>query len=86
MSYNFDSWGMYHKTYYSHNLRISVISKSVCPCKPFQPSLMVRLGANLGVDHLTGASLGKVLALSANIRLGWNRLPWTNTLTYYGNL
>jgi hypothetical protein len=30
-----DSWGLYHKTYYGRNLRISVISLSVCPWEAF---------------------------------------------------
>jgi hypothetical protein len=29
--------------------------------------------------------LGRLLALLANIRLGWKDLPGTNTLAYYGN-
>jgi hypothetical protein len=28
---------------------------------------------------------GRLLALPANIRLGWKGLPETNTLTYYEN-
>jgi hypothetical protein len=28
-------WGLYHKTYYGHNLRNSVISLSVCPWQAF---------------------------------------------------
>ncbi len=31
-----NTWGLYHKTYYGHNLRISVISQSVCPWPAFQ--------------------------------------------------
>ncbi len=29
------AWGLYHKTYYGHNLRISVMSQSVCPWQAF---------------------------------------------------
>ncbi len=32
------------------------------------------------MQHLKGASLGKALALPANLRLGWRGLPATNTL------
>jgi hypothetical protein len=38
------------------------------------------------VEQLKGVSLGKTLALPANIRLGWKGLPRTNTLAYYENL
>ncbi len=31
---------LYHKTYYGHNLQISVISWSVCPCQAFPAYLM----------------------------------------------
>jgi hypothetical protein len=41
-------------------------------------------GAQPRVEHLSGASLlGNLQALLANIRLGWNSLPETNTLAYY---
>ncbi len=38
--YGLDSKGLCSKTFYGSNLRIFVISKGVCPYKPFQPSLM----------------------------------------------
>ncbi len=38
--YDIDSRGLYSKTFYGRNLQIFVISKGVCPGKPFQPSLM----------------------------------------------
>jgi len=39
------------------------------------------------VKHLSGAPLyGRLLALLANIRLGWKRLPGTNALAYYEKL
>jgi hypothetical protein len=54
------------------------------PGKPFQPSLMFAGKAEpTQVKKLLGAPL---LALPANIRLGWKGLPGTNTLAYYGNL
>jgi hypothetical protein len=35
---------------------------------------------------LSGATLyGKLLALFTNVRLGWKRLPRTNTPAYYEN-
>jgi len=33
--YEYEPWGLYHKTYYGRNLWISVISKSVCPWQAF---------------------------------------------------
>jgi hypothetical protein len=39
----------------------------------------------LGVEHHSGAPRSKALALIANIRLAWRRLPGTNTLAYYEN-
>ncbi len=38
--YDIDSRGLYSKTFYGRNLRIFLISKGVCPGKPFQPCLM----------------------------------------------
>ncbi len=36
------------------------------------------------VQHLSGAPLkGKLMALPANIRLGWKDQPGTNNLAYY---
>jgi hypothetical protein len=35
------------------------------------------------VEQLKVNSLGKALALPANIRLGWKGLPGTNALAYY---
>ena len=43
----------------------------------------MRLGAYPRVENMKGVSLGKALALPANIRLGWKGLPGTNTLAYY---
>jgi hypothetical protein len=38
------------------------------------------------VKHLSGAPLqGMLLALPANIRLGWKYLPGANILAYYKN-
>jgi len=51
---------------------------------PLKLSLMFvgKAGAYPRLEHLKGASLGKALALPANIRLG---LPGTNTLAYNEN-
>jgi hypothetical protein len=46
--------------------------------------LWIRSWAYPRVEHLKGASLGYAPALPTNIRLGWNGLPGTNTLAYYG--
>jgi hypothetical protein len=53
-----DQLGPYFKTFYGRNLRILVISYSVCPGKPFQLSLMFWLGTYHRVEHLEYASLG----------------------------
>jgi hypothetical protein len=38
------------------------------------------------VKHFSGAPLyGRLLALQANIKLGWKGLPETNTQAYYEN-
>jgi hypothetical protein len=48
--------GLFYKTYYSRNLRISVISYSVLPVKPLQPSLVFagKAGAYLSEAPFTG--------------------------------
>jgi len=46
----------------------------------------VRPGAHPRVEYLKGASLRQAPALPANIRLGWESLPGTNTLAYYQHL
>ncbi len=43
-------------------------------------------GAYPRVEHLKGAYFMKAPALPTNIRLGWNGLPGTNTLTYNENV
>ncbi len=57
------------------------------PGKPFQPNLMFAGKARAyPSEALSGAPLyGKLLALPANIRLGWKGLPGTNTQAYYEN-
>ncbi len=47
--------------------------------KPFQPSLMF-VGMALPTK---GTTLRSTLALPANIRQGWEVLPWANTQAYY---
>ncbi len=51
--------GLYHKTYYGRNLRISVISKSA-PGKPLQPSLVFarKAGAHLSESLFRCSTLG----------------------------
>jgi hypothetical protein len=58
--------------------------KLFVPDRLFQPSLiLVRLEPSQ-IQNLSGAPLqGKLLALSANIRLVWKGLLETNTLAYY---
>ena len=53
------TWGLYHKTYYGRNLRISVISKST-PGKPLQPSLVFarKAGAYQSEAHFRCSTLG----------------------------
>ncbi len=58
-----------------------VISWSVCPFKPFQPNLMFVVRPK---PTLSGASLCDIiLALPANIILGWTNLAVISTLAYY---
>ncbi len=47
---------------------------------------MVRPGAYRKVEHIKGALLRWAPVLLTNIRIGWNSLPETTTLTYYANL
>ncbi len=55
------------------------------PGKPFQPSLMfvgeARSLPKIGASERCFIHVGT--ALPENIRLGWEGLPGTNTLTYY---
>ncbi len=51
------------------------------PGKQFQPSLVYL--NSLTMEYLKGVSLGYVLALLGNIRLGWKGLPETNPVAYY---
>jgi hypothetical protein len=49
--------------------------------KPFQPSLMF---ASKAGEYPSEAPVeDRLLALPADIRLGWNGLSGTNTLAYY---
>ncbi len=79
-----------YQTLYVRNLRIFVISQSVCPCQPFHSwvgsrpysktldqavqCLQVRPEAYPRVEHTKVASLGLAPALLANITLGWKDL------------
>ncbi len=56
-----------------------VISKSVCPCRPFKPSLMFAAKAILSRTPLKG----RLLAFFPNIRLDWKCLPRVNAQAYY---
>ncbi len=81
-------WGLYHKTHYGRNLRISIISQLFVPCKPFQPSLVLagKSGAYLSEAPFRCSLNGRLQALPTKTRLGWKGLPGTNTLANYGNL
>ncbi len=65
----------------------SLQARVFVPGKPFQSSLMFAGKAGVTrVKLLSGAPLfGRLLALPANIRLGWKCLPGINTLAYYEN-
>jgi len=76
------SWTQCYQTFFDRKLQIFEISDSVCPCRP-SPMFVSKAGAYPRVEHQKGASLDKALALFANISLGWNGFPWTNTLAYY---
>ncbi len=55
-----------YKTFYGRNLRIFIISKSVCTCQAFLPSLMfaVKAGAYPSEALFTRATLGKAPGLT----------------------
>jgi hypothetical protein len=77
-----------YKNFFVRNLRIFVISLSVCPWQTFPAKPIVcfiRPGAYPMVEHLKGSSIGQVPALQTHIRLSWKGLLWTNTLAYYEN-
>ncbi len=76
--YNIVPRGLYHKTYYGHNLQISMESLSLANLSSLIQCLWVRLRAYPRVYHLKGASVGQLLALATNIRLGWNSLSGTS--------
>ncbi len=66
------------------NLRIFVISQSVCPWQAFPAESNV--GMNLSYSRTPERCFTQVgSGLPANIRLSWKRLPLTNTLAYYEN-
>ncbi len=76
------------KTFYIRNLRVFVISLSVCPWKDFPAEFDVRGLRFLPRqgEHFSGAILlGRLLILPENIRLGRRGLLRTNTLAYYKN-
>jgi hypothetical protein len=55
------------------------------PGKPFH-LILVLVGKDHSIEeHLKGSSIGLVLALPTNNRLGWKGFPATNTLAYYEN-
>ncbi len=77
--------GQSYKTFYGRNLRIFVISQSICPWQAFLAQSNATPRANPTTEHMKCASLGQAPALPANIRLGLKGLPCTNTLAYYKN-
>ncbi len=54
---------------------------------PFTSTLVSHLQAKLepttALPHMGLHSNGRLLALPANVRLGWKGRPFTNTLAYY---
>ncbi len=79
-----ESRGLYHKTYYGCNLRISVIVLGLG--RSFQSSLLLVGKAKSlpysGVPE-RGVHLGRLLAVPTNTRLGWKGLPGTNAIAYF---
>ncbi len=66
--------GLYYKAFYGCNLRIFVISWSVCPWQAFpaQSDILWVRPEPTRVKNLSGAPLqGRLLASPTNIRLGW---------------
>ncbi len=70
-----------YKTFYGCNLRLFLLSYSVCPRKTIQLSLMFvgKAGAYLRVKYLSGPDL------PANNKAGRACQELTNTLAYYKN-
>ncbi len=65
-------WAQCYTTFYGVNLRIFVISWSVCSCQAFPVScLWVRPGIQPRMKHLKGALPRQTLAFLTNIRQGW---------------
>ncbi len=54
-------------------------ARVLVPGKPFQPSLMFA-GPYRSESPLDAPLLGRLLALSTNIRLGWKGLPGKNSI------
>jgi hypothetical protein len=76
-----------HKTFYGRNLRIFVISSSVCPWQAFSSlvhCLCVRPELTLEWSIRNVLHLGRLLALPTNIGPGWKDLLET-TLAYCEN-
>ncbi len=73
-----------YNTFYVCNLRMIVISQSVCPMQDFQPILMFvgKAIVYLRANSLSGAPLGWALALLENIKTDSKSLPGTNALVY----
>ncbi len=72
--YNFGNLVQCYKTFYGHDLRKSLISYSVCPDRPFQPSLMLVSKARAYLSEATFCVLHSRLC-------SW---PYPKTLDYLG--
>jgi hypothetical protein len=76
-----------YKTFYARNLRVFVISKSVCPWQPNKPSLMFADKARAYPSEVPFCSSSLVGSLPYPPRLdqAGKGLSGSNTLSYYEN-
>jgi hypothetical protein len=61
-----------YKTFMPSHLFMFVLTSTVCPLQAFPVTIKC-------------STIGLALGLTPNIRLGWKRLSWTNSLGYYEN-
>jgi hypothetical protein len=72
-----------YTTFYRYNLLMFILSLRVCPWQAIPEWYN---GAYQSEAPLRCSTLGRLLTLIANIRLGWNGVPGKNTLAYYKHL
>ena len=83
-----DNQGKCYKTFYGRNIRMLVISLSVCPWQSFPAKSNAcwksKSPTDWSIFHIFQFRIGTLPY--SDIRLGWEGLPGTNTLAYYWHL